>query len=68
MKFTERFNEVLLQSGKTQKEIAEFCHCSKQQINNLRTGYSLPSLDLLFYICKYLDCTSDYILGLTDKY
>lgn len=68
MKFTERFNEVLLQSGKTQKEVADFCHVSRQAITNLKIGSSLPSLDTLFLICKYLDCTSDYILGLTDKY
>ena len=42
MKFKERFNEVLKQSGKKQTEIALALNLSKQCVNDYRTGKTLP--------------------------
>ena len=66
MEFTKRFNEVLQQSGKTQVEIANALHVTKQCVNDYKTGKSVPSLETLCALCKYLDVSSDYLLGLTD--
>ena len=66
MIFTERFNEVLKMSGKTQIEIARAVNVSKQCINDYKTGKSLPSLETFIALCKYLDVPSDYLLGLED--
>ena len=66
MKFTKRFNDLLKQSSMSQTEIAKYLNISKQAISNLKNGYSLPSLYLLCDICKLFDCTSDYLLGLSD--
>lgn len=66
MKFKERFNEVLKQSGKKQTEIALALNISKQCVNDYRTGKTLPSLETLYLLCKYLDVSADYLLGLSD--
>ncbi len=66
MKFTERFNEVLHGSKITQVQLAEKLDISRQAITNLKIGTSLPSLELLYKICKVLDVSADYLLGLSD--
>ena len=66
MEFTKRFNEVLQQSGKTQVEIAKALNVTKQCVNDYKTGKSVPSIETLYALCKYLDISADYLLGLTD--
>ena len=68
MKFTERFNELVKISGKTQVEIAKEINVSKQCVTDYKSGKSYPSLETLCLICKVLDTTSDYLLGITDEY
>ena len=66
MEFTKRFNEVLKTSGKTQVEIAKAVNVSKQCVNDYKTGKSVPSLETLYLLCKYLEVSSDYLLGLEN--
>ena len=68
MKFTERFNELIKISGKTQVEIAKEANISKQCITDYKSGKSLPSLETLCLLCKCLDVSSDYLLGISDEY
>ena len=68
MKFTERFNELLKISGKSQVEIAKAINVSKQCVTDYKSGKSFPSLETLCLICKALDTTSDYLLGITDEF
>ena len=66
MKFTERFNELLKNCGKTQVEIAKNINVQKQCITDYKKGKSFPSLETLYAICAFLDVSADYLLGLTD--
>ncbi len=66
MLFTERFNEILATSGVRQKDIADYCHVSKQCITDYKKGKIFPSIETLYRICKFLDVSSDYLLGLSD--
>ena len=68
MLFTDRFNEVIKLSEKTQTEIAKEIRVSKQCISDYKSGKSLPSLETLFLICRCLDVSADYLLGLSDEY
>lgn len=68
MKFRERFNELIKISGKSQVCLAEEVGVSKQCISDYKSGKSVPSLQTLYLICKALDTTADYLLGLSDKY
>lgn len=65
-KFTERFNECLRYTKVRQTELAQAAKVSKQCVSDYKSGKSLPSLDTLFLICKYLDVSADYLLGLEE--
>ncbi len=66
MEFTKRFNEALKNSGKTQTQIAKEISVTKQSVNDYKTGKCMPSIETLCLICKCLDITADYLLGLSD--
>ena len=66
MEFTKRFNEVLKQCGKTQTQIAKELSITKQCVNDYKSGKSVPSVETLYSLCKCLDVSADYLLGLTD--
>ena len=66
MIFTKRFNEILKISGKTQVEIAKAVHVTKQCITDYKTGKSVPSIETLYLLCKFLEVSADYLLGLSD--
>ena len=65
-KFQERFNECLQFSGVKQVELARAARVSKQCISDYKKGKSVPSIDTLYMICRYLDVSADYLLGLED--
>lgn len=66
--FTKRFNEILTYSGISQAELAARVNVSKQCISDYKSGKSFPSIQTLFLICKVLEVSADYLLGLTDEY
>lgn len=66
MKFQERLIEELRTCGKTQKELAQILHVSESNIANWKQGHNLPSLEVFYALCRELDVSSDYLLGL-DK-
>ena len=66
MLFKDRFNEVLKTCGKTQTQIAKELNISKQCVNDYKKGKSVPSIETLYLLCKILDVSADYLLGLTD--
>lgn len=66
-KFTERFNECLRYTGVRQTELAKAANVSKQCISDYKSGKSVPSIDTLFLLCRCLDVSADYLLGLEDE-
>ena len=66
MIFRERIIEALKQSKLKQKEIAERCGIHPSCITQYKNGESEPTLETLFNLCRVLDVTSDYLLGLTE--
>lgn len=66
MKFTERFNEILKTSGKTQADVANAIGVCRQCVHDYKTGKSMPSVETLYALCKYFEVSSDYLLGLSD--
>lgn len=66
MKFTERFNEALKNSGKSQAELASYTGVSRQLITEFKKGRAYPSLEVFYKICEFLDESSDDLLGLEE--
>lgn len=65
--FAQRISEAIKHSGFTQKEIAVQLGLSEGNITNWKTGKNLPSVETLFRLCKILDVSADYLLGLADR-
>ena len=66
MLFKERFIEALQQTQLSQKQIAEQCKIHPSCITQYKNGESEPTLSTLYDLCKVLDVSSDYLLGLSD--
>lgn len=71
--FRERLTEILKETKTsenklTQKQIAKLCNIDPSCITQYKKGDCEPTLDTLFKLCRVLDCSADYILGLTDEY
>ncbi len=66
MKFKERIAAAIKQSNYSQKQLAEMLNISESNITNWKNGENLPSVEVLFKLCKILDESADYLLGLED--
>lgn len=64
--FKERIAEALKLSGISQKRLAEMLKISESNITNWKKGENLPSVEVLFKLCKIFDVSADYLLGLSD--
>ncbi|MDE6604886.1 MAG: helix-turn-helix domain-containing protein [Clostridia bacterium] len=65
-KFKDRLKEVLAENKISQRALAKRLYLSQTIVNNYCTGKREPTLDVLISICKELDVSADYLLGLTD--
>lgn len=66
-KFKERLNEALKINNISQRELAKRIGYSQSVVNNYCTGKRVPSLDVLILICKVLDESADFLLGIQDN-
>ncbi|MDE6790742.1 MAG: helix-turn-helix domain-containing protein [Clostridia bacterium] len=64
--FTERFNEILKNEKVSQVKLAEKIGLSKQCISDFKSGRAYPSIHTLRLICRELEVSADYLLGLSD--
>ena len=64
--FAERLREALKTSGLSQSQLARKIHLSQDSVSAYCTGKHKPPIDVLVLICKTLDESADYLLGLTD--
>ena len=62
----QRLSEAIIQSGKTQKEIAERIGVSRSQISCYLHNKKMPALDTFANLCKVLDVSADDILCIYD--
>ena len=67
MQFVERFNEELRICDLTQLQLAKALNLDPTNITKWKKGENFPSLQALYALCKLLDLSADYLLGLTDE-
>jgi len=65
-KFSERLKQSLKDNGISQLMLAKKIGMSQSVVNNYCTGKREPTLDVLILICKVLNETADYMLGISD--
>ncbi len=64
--FRKRLKEVLKANNINQSELARKLNIERQGITNYKNGTSIPSLDTFKNMCKLLDVSADYLLGLEE--
>lgn len=67
MYYTERIKWIRDCKNITQKEVAEYLGLKQQQYARYEKGVNVMPIIYLDKICKYLDVSADYIIGLTDE-
>ena len=66
MLFKERIADAINNSTKSQKDIAIECGIHPSCITQYKIGDTQPTLDVLYRLCRALDVSADYLLGLAD--
>lgn len=62
----QRLRAVIKESGIQQKDIAKAINVSAQTVSKYMKDDIFPALDTLAKLCKHLDVSADYILGLKE--
>ncbi len=62
----QKISEAIIQSGMTQKEIAERIGVSRSQISCYLHNKKMPALDTFANLCKVLDVDANDILCIND--
>jgi transcriptional regulator with XRE-family HTH domain len=64
--FGQRLKNVLTERGMMQKELAEKIGVHEMAISRYVHGGRIISVPILIDICKALNVSADYLLGLTE--
>ena len=64
--FKKRLREEIQQSGITTVELAKKVGVSPEMITQYYTTKKFPSLETFYKLCKALDISADYLLGLNN--
>lgn len=64
--FKTRLKEELENSKMTVRQLAEKIGVSPEMVTQYYTTKKLPKLDTFVRICKALNVSADYLLGLSD--
>ena len=64
--FAERFKELRLEKGYTQKHLAQILHISRSCLCTWEHGIRMPYISIFFEITSLFEVSADYMLGLTN--
>ena len=67
MIINERIKELRKAQGLTQVQLAEKCGFTQGAITDWEMGKKQPSAEAIIALCKALDISADYLLGLSDN-
>ena len=65
--FSSRLKELRKKLNLTQKQVAEGMGVLEQAYQRYEYGKKEPSISKLEKLCRCLDVSSDYLLGLSDE-
>ncbi len=63
---SSRLQELVSESGKSQKEIGISLSLSQQRINHYISGKRQPDADTIVALAKFFNVSTDYLLGASD--
>ncbi|MDE7083264.1 MAG: helix-turn-helix domain-containing protein [Clostridia bacterium] len=65
-KFAIKLKETRIEKGYTQKQLAQAIKTSDDSIYSWEKGRSQPSIEMLRALSRFLEVSTDYLLGLED--
>lgn len=65
--FSDRLKQSIQDRGITQRMLATLTGTTEVSISRWANGSRLPNTDALYKMCKALDVSSDYLLGLSEE-
>ena len=65
--FVVRLKELRIESDLTQKQLAQIIGVSDDCVYQWEKGRSQPSIQILRKICKTLDISADYLIGVDTE-
>lgn len=65
--FAKRLKEIRTERKITQAEFAEKIGVSVNALSHYETGKRIPTSDVLYNICLFLDVSADYLLGCSEN-
>ena len=65
--FTTRLKKSINERGLSQRMLATLIGTTEQSVSRWVRGNRTPDVDALYKMCKALDVSADYLLGLSDE-
>ena len=65
--FTTRLKKSITERGLTQRMLATLIGTTEQSLSRWANGNRTPNADMLYRMCKALDVSADYLLGLSEE-
>ncbi len=65
-KFANRLKELRREKNISQNELARQINISVACINRWENGLRVPNIDSITILCKFFECSADYLIGLED--
>lgn len=65
--FKTRLKQSITERGLTQRMLATLIGTTEQSVSRWANGNKTPNADMLYRMCKALDVSADYLLGLSDE-
>ena len=67
MSFGNNLKKIRQEHDMTQEELAKKINTSRSNIANYENDKNMPSIEVLNKLSEILNCSTDYLLGKTDK-
>jgi transcriptional regulator with XRE-family HTH domain len=65
-KFAERLKELRLDKRLSQAQLSKVTGISQAAIGRWELNQRVPTIDNIIILCRFFDCSSDYLIGLED--
>lgn len=65
--FFKRLEDLRIDHDLTQEQVAEILHCQREVYRRYEKGTRQIPVDCLITLSEYYNCSTDYILGLTNR-
>ena len=66
--FPERLDYIIQIRGSSNEKLAQLLFLSPTTISGYRNGRRYPDLDVFCDLCRFLNVSPDYLLGLSDEF